>query len=169
MGLQRVISKGVAGAVLAALAFACSHAGENMHEPGHLAMARPAPQRGGRAVIAVPALLGLSVDALARQLGPPRPVPTAVQAVLSQFPTADPTDSLRYFRHRRLDVLVSYDAATRRCNDLLLLGTNEDRLMQRAGLSDEAANYLLLPVFHLRHPTQLLGLRVVPLDPLPLQ
>ena len=73
--------------------------------------------------------------------------------------------TLRFFRYRSLDVLVSYDAGTRRLHDLLLLGANEDLLMQRAGLSAEASNYLLLPAFHSRRPTQMLGLRVVPVNP----
>ncbi|MCI1187074.1 hypothetical protein MON38_06555 [Hymenobacter sp. DH14] len=169
MGLKRVLSKGIAGVALLALAAACSHSNEPVQEPGHPAIARPAVSPPVRAVVAVPALLSLSVDALARKLGPPQPIPSSVQALLSQLPSAEPSDSLQFFRYRSLDVLVSYDAGTRRFNDLLLLGSNEDLLMQRAGLSAEASNYLLLPVFHARRPTQMLGLRVVPLDPKPLQ
>ena len=165
MGLQQIISKGIAGAALVGLAAACSHSGEPVQEPGHTAIARPAGLLPARVVVAVPSLLGLSVDALARKLGPAQPMPASVLALLSQLPSADPADSMRFFRYRSLDVLVSYDAGTRRFNDLLLLGSNEDLLMQRAGLSAEASNYLLLPVFHARRPTQMLGLRVVPLDP----
>lgn len=155
----------MAGAALVALATACSHSGEPVQEPGHPVIAHAATLPPVRAVVALPTLLGLSVDALAQHLGPPQPMPTSVQAILSQLPSVDPADSTRFFRYRNLDVLVSYDAGTRRFNDLLLLGYNEDRLMQRAGLMAEAANYLLLPVFHVRHPTQMLGLRVIPLDP----
>lgn len=169
MGLKRVLNKGIAGLALLALAVACSRSNEPVQETGHPTIVRPATLPPARAVIAVPALLGLSVDALARELGPPRPLPASVQALLSQLPSADPADSLRFFRYRNLEVLVNYDAATRRFNDLLLLGTNEDLLMQHAGLSAEASNYLLLPVFQARHPTQILGLRVVPLDPVSLQ
>jgi hypothetical protein len=165
MGLQCAIRKGLVGAVLFALATACSHSGNPVREPESPALARPAALPPVRAVVAVPALLGLSVDDLARHLGPPQPVPAAVQALLSRLPSADLADSTRFFRYRSLSVLVSYDAATRRFNDLLLLGANEDLLMQRAGLAAEASNYLLLPVFHARHPTWLLGLRVVPVVP----
>ncbi|GAA4034280.1 hypothetical protein GCM10022409_18290 [Hymenobacter glaciei] len=122
-----------------------------------------------RAEVAVPTLLGLSVDELARHLGPPQPMPVSVKAVLEQFPIADTADSTRYFRYQHLSLLASYDNATRHLNDLVLLGTNEDLLMQQAGLAVEAANYLVLPVFQAHRPTQLLGLRVVPLDPTQLQ
>ena len=169
MGLQRIIGKGIAGAALVALAAACSHSGESMQETAHPAAARPVALPPARAVVALPALLKLSVDELARHLGPPQPVPAPVQALLSQMPSPDPADSLQFFRLRTLNVLVSYDAKSRHFNDLLLLGGNEDLLMQQAGLSAESVNYLLLPVFHARHPTQVLGLRVVPLAPLNLQ
>ena len=164
MGLQRITSKGVASGALLALAAACSHAGEPVQEASHLTMARPVAPLPGRATVALPALLGLSVDDLARHLGAPRPVPPALQAQLTQLGSDGSTDSTRFFRCRSLDVLVSYDAATRRFSDLLLLGADEDLLMQRAGLSAEARSYLLLPVFYARRPTQMLGLRVVPVD-----
>ena len=169
MGLPQLIRKGTAGAALVALAAACSHSGEPVQEPGHPVVAPPAAPSPVRAVVAVPALLGLSVDDLARHLGPPQPLPAPVQALLNQMPGANPVDSVRFFRFRSLEVLVSYDAGTRRFEDLLLLGTDEDLLMQRAGLSAEASNYLLLPVFQARRPTQLVALRVVPLDPTLLQ
>ena len=164
MGRQDVIRRAVAGAAVA-LAAACSHLGEPVQEPAY----RLADRRASRAVVALPALLGLPVDAWAQRLGPARPVPGAVQAVLNQLPGAAIPDSLRFFRCRSLEVLVSYDPGTGRCTDLLLLGPDEDLLMQRAGLSAEAAGYLLLPVFWAHRPTQQLGLREVPLGPAKLQ
>ena len=164
MGLLRIITNATAGTALLALAAACSHSGEPVQVPA-VPAAVPVAVPRERAVVAVPALLGLSVDSLARYLGPPQPVPAPVQAMLAQLPNAEPADSTRFFRYRGLDLLVSYDAGTRRFNDLLLLGANEDLLMQRAGLSAEAVSYLLLPVFHAHRPTQQLGLRVVPVEP----
>jgi len=158
----------MAGAALLASASACSHLSEPAQEAGQTVVAPPAPRLAAR-VVALPALLGLSVDAVAQHLGPPRPVPASVRAMLAQLPGGGPADSTQFFRYRNLEVLVSYDAGTRRLIDLLLLGPNEDLLLQRAGLSAEDANYLLLPVFYVRRPTQLLGLRVVPLHPQPLQ
>ena len=169
MGLKQGTSKWMTGAVLLALAGACSRSGEPSKEPGYPTVGHPAAPAPGRAVVAVPALLGLSVDKLPRHLGPALLPPATVQATLSQLPATDPADSTRFFQFRSLSVLASFDPATRRLQDLLLLGPDEDQLMQQAGLSAEASNYLVLPVFHYRRPTQLLGLRVVPLDPLPLQ
>ena len=162
MGLKQLLNKGMSGAMLVT-AMACSHSNEPLQEPGQPAIAGATAPAPVRAVVAVPALLGLSIDELTRYLGAPRPVPASVQALLSQLPSADSPDSTRFFHVRGLDILVSYDASTRHFNDWLLLGGNEDVLMQRAGLSVEAANYLVLPVFHARRPTQMLGVRVVPL------
>lgn len=168
MGRQQMISRGIAGAVLLALAAACSHSGEPVQVPGAPAAVHLAAPRE-RAVVAMPALLGLPVDTLAQRLGGPRPMPASVLAQLAQLPRADSADSMQYFHYRSLDMVVSYNAATRRFHDLLLLGANEDLLVQRAGLSAEAAGYLLLPVFHVSHPMQQLGLRVVPVEPTRLQ
>ena len=164
MGLKRLLNKGIAGTALVALAAACSSSGESVQESAHPVAARAGRAAPKRAEVAIPALLGVSIDELSRQLGPPQPVPIAVQELLDQMPAEEADDSLRFFRHRTLEVLVSYNAKSRRFNDLLLLGPNEDVLMQQAGLSVEAANYLLLPVFHARRSRQLLGLRVVPLN-----
>ena len=169
MGLKRLLNKGIAGVALVALAGACSHSGEPVREPGYPAVARPVVRPPARMVVALPALLGLTVEELARHLGPPQPVPTPLQALLSQMPSTAPADSLRFFRFRTLNLLVNFDAGTRRLNDLLLIGSNEGLLMQRTGLLDDAANYLLLPVFHNHRPTKLLGLRVVPIDPVSLR
>ena len=169
MGPKRILSKGMVAAALVVLAAACSRSSESVQETAHPAGMRPANVPPGRALVAVPALLKLSVDELTRHVGSPQEVPATVQAALSQMPVFDPTDSTRFFRFRALDMVVSFDAATRRLNDLLLIGSNEDQLMQRAGLSADAASYLLLPVFHAHRPMQLLGLRVVPLAPVQLQ
>jgi hypothetical protein len=169
MGLKRLLNKGIAGTALVALATACSSSGESVQDSAYPVAARSGLVSPIQAVVAVPALLGVSIDELSRHLGPPQPVPAAVQEMLNQLPAVEADDSVRFFRHRTLEVLVNYNAKSRRFNDLLLLGPNEDVLMQRAGLSADAATYLLLPVFRARRSRQLLGLRVVPLNPGQLQ
>jgi len=71
------------------------------------------------------------------------------------------TASAVLLRGKGLALLATYDYHTRQLSDLLLLGTNETELMERTRLRLDAANYLMLIVFQARHPTWLLGLRVL--------
>ena len=113
----------------------------------------------------VPALLPLSVDEISRKLGPPRPVPDAFldpTRVLSIHTNEQP-DSTALFRSRGLTMVVAFDARTRRVNELLLMGANENELMNWSGLQLNSPEYLVLPFFQRRRPTQLMGLRVMAL------
>lgn len=140
---------------------ACSGA----HEPSRDLTVRPArpllgPETAG---VSVPALLNLSIDEMSQRLGPRLPLPAGF---------ADPTlvllaqrhesmDSAALFRCRGLALVASYDHRSRQVSDLLLLGSDEEALMSRARLELGAERYLVLPVFQERHPTRLLGLRVL--------
>ena len=112
----------------------------------------------------MPALLELSIDEIAGRVGPRLPLPAGfadpVLAPLLQH--GQLLDSAALFRNRGLAMVVAYNDRTRQLNDLLLLGSNESELMRRARLQLGAAHYLVLPVFEERRPTQLLGLRVLP-------
>jgi len=57
------------------------------------------------------------------------------------------TGSVALLRGKGLALLATYDYHTRQLSDLLLLGTNETELMDRARLRLDAANYLMLIVF----------------------
>ncbi|WP_310392092.1 hypothetical protein [Hymenobacter sp.] len=120
------------------------------------------PLRSG-AKVDVPGLLGLSIDEVSQRLGPRLPVPAGfVDPVVAPLVQRNaPLDSMVLFRHQGLALVASYDHRTRRVSDLLLLGSNESELMSRGQLQIGAAKYLVLPVFQERHPTRLLGLRVV--------
>ena len=144
---------------------ACSGA----HEPHHDPAVNPRPTTAGQqtAALNVPALLNLSIDELSRRLGPRLALPPGfvdpTQVLLAQRPAAQ--DSAVLFRTRGLALVVSYDQRSRRVSDLLLLGTDEEELMSRARLELGADGYLVLPVFQERHPTRLLGLRVLVIGP----
>ena len=135
------------------------------HEPHHDPAVNPRPPAPGlqTAALNVPALLNLSIDELSRRLGPRQALPPGfvdpTQVLLAQRPEAQ--DSFALFRCRGLALVVSYNQRSRRVSDLLLLGTNEEELMSRARLELGVDRYLVLPVFQERHPTQLLGLRVL--------
>ncbi|WP_460620045.1 hypothetical protein [Hymenobacter ruber] len=141
---------------------ACSGA----HEPNH---DRAAPSAAAPALklpqLNVSALLPLTIDEISQQLGPRLPMPdsftdpTRVPSIHSD----ERLDSTVLFQHRGLTMVVGYDARTRRVNELLLMGSNENDLMTRSGLQLNSPDYLVLPFFQRNRPTQLMGLRVLAL------
>jgi hypothetical protein len=154
----------LAGVVLAAAVAglgACSGAHEQVREHA-VRTAVPGRTAGG---VDVPALLALSFDEMNQQLGPWQPLPPgfADPTLDPQAQRRGPVDSMALFRRGGLALVVAYDYQSRRVNDLLLLGNNENELMSRAHLQLGADRYLVLPVFQARQPNQLLGLRVLAL------
>ncbi|MFD2718472.1 hypothetical protein ACFST9_07080 [Hymenobacter monticola] len=153
-----------AGVVLAATALsvgACSGGREQVREH----TARPAAPDRAAPSLDVPALLALSFDELNQRVGPWQPVPPGfVDPTLDPLSQRrGPIDSMAMFRRGGLALVVAYDYRTRRVNDLLLLGSNEEELMRRAHLQLGADHYLVLPVFQASQPSQLMGLRVLAL------
>ncbi|GAC1367681.1 MAG: hypothetical protein NVS3B25_13590 [Hymenobacter sp.] len=133
------------------------------HEPSH-DRAIPTPETPRNAPeLDVPSLLGLSIDALSQRVGPRQPLPAgfADPTLVQMVARHEKIDSTALFRSGSLALVVSYDYRTRRVSDVLLLGNNEEDLMGRAHLQVGSARYLVLPVFQERHPTKLLGLRVL--------
>jgi hypothetical protein len=153
-----------AGVVLAAAALSVS-ACSGVHEQVREHAARSAAPSRPAASLDVPALLPLSFDELNQRVGPWQPLPPDfVDPTLDpQAQRRGPIDSMALFRRSGLALVVAYDYHTRRVNDLLLLGSNENELMSRAQLQLGADRYLVLPVFQARQPNQLLGLRVLAL------
>ena len=146
--------------VLGAFVNACSGTHESPQDhavPAPAAPVRNVPQ------LDVPGLLHLSIDEMSHRLGPRLPLPVGFvdPAQASPEQLSIPFDSATLFRSKGLALVAAYNNRSRRVSDLLLLGTNELALMQRGRLQLGAANYLVLPVFQARHPTQLLGLRVL--------
>ena len=139
---------------------ACSGTHESHSDPSG-----PAAAALGRTVpqLNIPDLLKLSIDDVSQRVGPRLPVPagTTDPLVLSLAQRGVPMDSTTFFRSRGLSMVAAYDDRTRRVSELLLLGTDESDLMHRGQLALGAARYLVLPVFQFRHPTKLMGLRVL--------
>ncbi|MBO2008067.1 hypothetical protein [Hymenobacter negativus] len=73
-------------------------------------------------------------------------------------------DSTAWFEYRGLNMVVTYDHRSRAVKDLLVVGGNEDELMQRCQLQLGKSEYLVLPVFQRERPTKLMGLRVLALN-----
>lgn len=140
---------------LGLLLLGCSGGREPHHMPASVAVhAQVTPTTN------IPALLGASIDGLQQRLGPSRPLPPHLTAVLPET-AFNLTDSLTTFRTGGLTLIASYDARSRQVRDLLLLGHHEDSLMGRAHLRANAPNYLVMPVFYADKSFRLLGLRVI--------
>lgn len=157
---MRPILAGVLAAGLG-LVGACSGAHESRRDNANRVQVprRPAPG------VDVPALLNLSIDEVSQRVGPIEALPPGF-ADPTMNPLAgqkEPRDSMVMFRQGGLALVAAYDYRTRRVNDLLLLGSSENELMARARLQLDAEHYLVLPVFQTKHPTQLMGLRVLAL------
>ncbi len=136
---------------------ACSGAHEPVHAP---TASRP------RGIITptanVPALVGASIDALRRRLGPAYPLPPGFDdPIMAAADNAAAPDSVAAFRTGGLLLVANYNAHTRQVRDLLLLGQHEDSLLAKAALQTSNANYLVLPVFQAGSANRLLGLRVI--------
>ncbi|MGY3087745.1 hypothetical protein ACVWYF_000771 [Hymenobacter sp. UYAg731] len=113
----------------------------------------------------VSGLLPLTIDEIGQILGPRLPVPDALldPTRVPSIHTDEQPDSTVLFQSRGLNIVVAFDAHTRRVNELLLMGTNENELMVRSGLQLNSSEYLVLPFFQRQRPMQLMGLRVLAL------
>lgn len=148
--------------IVSGLVGACSGAHESRHENATI-VAVPltdAPR------LNVPGLLKLTIDEMGQRVGPPRPVPPAFvdPTLLPLMQKGEPLDSTAWFRYEGLNVVATYDFHTRQIKDFLLVGDNEEELMRRYQLTLGTAEYMVLPIFQQRRPTELMGLRVLALN-----
>lgn len=156
-----LLGVGVAGIAL----LACSHVSESVNEPSRVApSAHPPKPVAKRPVVDVPSLLALTIDELPARLGRPGPLPANFidPAVVALNQIQIPLDSVAFFRCRGQGFVVTYNAKTRRLIDVLLLGHDEDLLMQRGHLVPDAASYLMVPVFEVGNVMAIQGIRVIP-------
>jgi hypothetical protein len=111
----------------------------------------------------VPSLLTLSIDGLNRKIGPyQRVAPGFVDPILVPMAKQnEQVDSTLLFRHKGIELVASYDYRTRRVSNLLLLGSDEDRLMAEGNLRLNSEQYLVLPVFESSRISKIMGVRVI--------
>ncbi|WP_460576423.1 hypothetical protein [Hymenobacter coalescens] len=125
---------------------------------------RPRPGGTGRRLNA-PALVGRNIDQVRRQLGPPRETRTqaiGLEPTRQQLQDTKGEDWINTFEQDGTTIVVTFNARTRQVRDLVLLGTNEDELVRRAGLELVDDRYLVLPVPDPAAPTKIMGVRVLP-------
>ena len=130
------------------------------HKPVPVAAVKPAPVPQE---YDVPSLLGLNADELAVRLGAPTPAPAdyhdPVTLPLEQRGSLN--DSTALFQAGKLPIVATFDARSHQVIDLVVLGPDEEQLMQQANLDPNARDYLLLAVFKARPKGRFLGVRVV--------
>lgn len=111
----------------------------------------------------VPSLLGLNAEELTVRLGAPIPAPAdyhdPVTLPLEQRGALN--DSTALFQAGKLPIVATFDAKSHQVIDLVVIGPDEEQLMQQANLELNARDYLLLAVFKARPVGKFLGFRVV--------
>ena len=144
----------------AGLGWACS-GGRDKNKEASGAVA--GPTRRLALVVDVPAVVGASIDELQRQFGPVQPLPAhlADPAALASIHPNDGFDSAGTFQRRGVTLVATFNTNTRQVSDLLVLGKNEQTVIQQANLDIDSPKYLLLPVYDTHNTSRFIGLRVV--------
>jgi hypothetical protein len=112
----------------------------------------------------VPQLIGLNIDELRKMLGPAY---ESTSEKMGLEPTAEQLKATKgegwvnTFDYHGRTLVVTFHALTRKVRDIVLIGSNEDELLQVGHLSLTASNYIVLPVPDSQSTTQISGLRVV--------
>jgi hypothetical protein len=119
------------------------------------------PPSTGAYALNVPALVGLNIDEVRRQLGQPQE--GHHQAMGAEPQNADPQgeDWVNTFERQGITVVVTFNTRTRKVRDLVLPGSKEEELMRRGNLSFVSEDYLVLPVIDKAEPSLLQGVRVI--------
>lgn len=113
----------------------------------------------------LPSLLGCTIDQVRQKLGSPLettkqelgPEPTEVQ---KRTPASENWSNT--FKSKGTTFIVNFSANTRKVHDIIVLGNDEDELMQRSNLTLTALNYIVVPVLNPENTSQVLGVRMIP-------
>lgn len=110
--------------------------------------------------LALPSLIGLSIDEVRSRLGKPQEQPAEPSAREKEKDAADTWKNT--FEVQGATLVATFNAHTRVVRDIVLLGTNEEELLHRAGLDPNATEYIVLPVTDSVDVTRTTGIRMVP-------
>ncbi|GGF23878.1 hypothetical protein GCM10011383_39420 [Hymenobacter cavernae] len=110
-------------------------------------------------------MLGCTIDQVRQKLG--SPLETAEQDL-----GPEPTEAQKHtpagenwnntFKNKGTTFIVSFNANTRKVHDIIVLGDDEDELMQRSNLTLTALNYIVVPVLNPENTNKVLGVRMIP-------
>ncbi|WP_303311858.1 hypothetical protein [Hymenobacter sp. BT730] len=129
---------------------------------------RPLQKQPGTAQpasIDLPKLVQHNIDYLRRQLGPP-------MEAADEIVGADPSPAqlkatkgegwINTFRTQGSTLIVTFNARTRKVNDIVLMGTNEEELMRMGNLSPTASHYIVLSIPEPGQINKVRGVRIIP-------
>ncbi|RPD47744.1 hypothetical protein DNI29_09885 [Hymenobacter sediminis] len=122
------------------------------------------PAASPPAAVDVPALMGRNIDQIRRVLGNPRetqdqkvgPEPTA-----EQMKATKGEDWINTFERNGVTIVATFNARNRKVRDLVLIGTDEDEILQKGNLSLTASEYIVLPVVNPQNNREIVGMRIV--------
>lgn len=113
----------------------------------------------------VPQLIGQSIDEVRKKLGPAREkTSTAIglEPTPAQMKATNGEDWINTFEKGGQTLVVTFNARTRTVRDIVLIGPDEDHLLQAGNLNLTASHYIVLPVPDPKNTHEVVGLRVVP-------
>lgn len=111
----------------------------------------------------VPALVGLNIDQVRRQLGQPQESQNKAIGAEPHAEEAAPQgeDWVNTFERKGTTVVVTFNTRTRKVRDLVLPGSDEAEVMRRGNLTFVSDHYLVLPVVDAAEPSAIKGVRVI--------
>ncbi|GAB2792436.1 hypothetical protein HNQ93_003602 [Hymenobacter luteus] len=112
----------------------------------------------------VPTLVGRNIDQVRRALGPPREArdqKVGAEPTAEQMKATKGEDWINTFEHNGVTVVATFNARTRKVRDLVLVGTDEDEILQKGNLSLTATQYMVLPVISPSNNREIIGMRVL--------
>ncbi|GAB3238090.1 hypothetical protein GCM10027346_30340 [Hymenobacter seoulensis] len=112
----------------------------------------------------VPALVGRNIDQVRRTLGTPletRNQKVGLEPTPEQMKGTKGEGWINTFERNGTTLIATFNARTRKVRDLVVMGNNEEELLQKANLSLTATTYILLPVADPQNSRQIMGMRVV--------
>ncbi|WBA43637.1 hypothetical protein [Hymenobacter canadensis] len=112
----------------------------------------------------MPLLVGRNIDQLRRSLGTPRETKDqkiGLEPTAEQMKSTKGQDWINTFEKDGTTIVATFNARTRKVNDIVVLGSDEDELMRRANLSLTDPAYTVQPVTDPRNPGSTIGVRVV--------
>ncbi|QJX45447.1 hypothetical protein HMJ29_00250 [Hymenobacter taeanensis] len=111
-------------------------------------------------------LVGLSIDEVRQVLGPARKTRASelgLEPTAEQLHHTNGEGWINTFEHNGQTILVAFNARTRKVRDMVLLGNNEQELLQRTNLSLASPRYIVLPFAELDSADneRVVGVRIV--------
>ncbi|TGD79761.1 hypothetical protein [Hymenobacter wooponensis] len=129
------------------------------------AVVKTRPAKSAQPVaVDVAQLIGLSIDELRQVLGPAHEASAdkrGLEPTAEQLRLTNGEGWINTFDHNGQTIVVAFHARTRKVRDIVLVGPNEEELMQRGNISLTSPHYIVLPFTESDSSEKVAGLRIV--------